>query len=131
MDAAETIDQWWVAGHGVIGCVGILVHRCYSARVLIMLRPWIILLYSQLTNQPLNQMAVYVGQSERTSGIGERQTLVVNAKLMQNRRLDVVNVNRIFDRVEAEFVCFADRLSGTNSAARHPHRERLRVMVTS
>lgn len=82
-------------------------------------------------DQFLDHRSVHVGQSERATGKSERQSLMVDAQLVQDGRLDVMDVNGIFDRMKSQVVGFADRLSGPHATAGHPHRERLRVMVAT
>ena len=60
-----------------------------------------------------------------------RQTLVIKSKLMQNRRLDIMNVHRILCDVEPKLVCGSIRHPGFDPAACHPHRECLRVVISS
>ena len=82
-------------------------------------------------NQVSDHMAMHVGQSKRPPRKGEGQSFMIDAELMQDRRLDVVHVNGLFDRMESEFVGLADRLTGPNPAPRHPHAECLRMMIAA
>ena len=72
-----------------------------------------------------------IGQAEWTTGVGEGEFFVVDAKLVQDGRLDVVHMNWIFDRSEPKFIRFSDRLTTADPTARHPHGKGLRVMVTA
>ena len=56
---------------------------------------------------------------------------MVDAKLVQDGRLDVVHMNWIFDRSESKLIRFSDRLTGADPSTRHPHGKGLRVMVTT
>ena len=49
-------------------------------------------------------MSVHVGQAELAALIGVGQPLVVQAQQVQDRGLQVVDVDRVFDDVEAQFV---------------------------
>ena len=50
---------------------------------------------------------------------------------VQDRRVDVANVQPVFDRVQADFVGGADRLPASDAAAGHPHGEAGRVVVAA
>ena len=76
-------------------------------------------------------MAVDVGEAVGAAGVGEGEPFVVDPQLMQDRGLDVVDVNRVFGAVKAKFIGLANRLPHTHTTASHPHRERLRVMVAT
>ena len=50
---------------------------------------------------------------------------------MQNRGVQIVNVQAIFNGAEAEFVGRADGLSATNAAAGHPHGKAGGIMIAA
>ena len=52
-------------------------------------------------------------------------------KQVQDRRVQVVDVDAVFDGVEAELVGFAERDARFDAAAGQPHRERVGVMVAA
>ena len=54
---------------------------------------------------------------------------MVDAHEVQNGRLDVVDVHRVFDDVEPVVVRFAVHVSTSDSAAGHPQREGSPMMV--
>ena len=66
-------------------------------------------------------MTVNIGQAEWTTGVGEGEFFVVDAKLVQDGRLDVVHMNWIFDRSESKLIRFSDRLTGADPSTRHPN----------
>src|SRR5262245_26198369 len=59
------------------------------------------------------------------------ETLVVEAEQVQNRRVEVANVDRVFDDVVAEVVGLAVDGTGASTAAGHPHGETPRVVVAA
>ena len=74
---------------------------------------------------------MYVRQAEVAALGTEGQMLVVQPEEVQDRGLEVVDVDRGLDDVEAEIIGCAQGLTGFDSAASEPHRECLRVMVAS
>ena len=52
----------------------------------------------------MHDAAMDVGQPEFSSGVEVRQPFVVKPKQMQDRRLQIVNVDRIVDDVKAEII---------------------------
>ena len=69
-------------------------------------------------DQLLVQAAVEVGEP-----VG------VETELMQDRSMEVLDVKAVFDGVAAQLVGPADAGSPLDSAAGHPHREAVRVVV--
>src|SRR5206468_440071 len=59
------------------------------------------------------------------------QPLVINAHQVEDRRIDVANVDRVADDVVAEIVCFAMHSAALDAAARHPHGVTARMMITA
>ena len=59
------------------------------------------------------------------------EAFVVNAEEVQHGRLEIVDVDFVLDGVEAEFVARAVALAGLHAATRHPHRERVGMMVAA
>ena len=58
-------------------------------------------------NRP-HDLAADVGQAEVAAGVAEGQPLVVEAQQVQDRRLQVVDVDGVLDDVEAQVVGAAD-----------------------
>src|SRR5579871_3244783 len=56
---------------------------------------------------------------------------MIQAQQMQQRRLEIVDVDRIFNDVESQIVGFTIDEAGFDSSARQPHGERLRVVVAA
>ena len=60
-----------------------------------------------------------VGQAEISPGVAVCQALVVQAELVQDRGLQIVDVDRVLDDVKAQFVGLTVRES-TSSHRRRP-----------
>lgn len=58
----------------------------------------------RLADDFFRDAAFDVSQSEIASGVAEGQALVIQAKQMQNRGVEVVRMHRIFDRFVAKLV---------------------------
>ena len=56
---------------------------------------------------------------------------VVEAEQLQQRRVQIVNVDAVFDRVEAEFVRLAQRQARLDAAAGHPVGEGVGMVVAA
>ena len=74
---------------------------------------------------------MHIGQAEVPALVLMSQPLVVDAQQMQNRRVEVVNVDGIPDDVVAVRVCLAVRYSALDATAGHPQRKAPRVMITA
>ena len=57
-----------------------------------------------VTQHLLHHPAVHVGQAEVAAGVAVGQLLVVEAEQVQHRRVQVVDVDLVLDRREAELV---------------------------
>ena len=84
-----------------------------------------------LREDVLNDSAVDVRESKVSTLIAVRQAFVIDAQLMKDGCLQVVDVNRIFDHVDAVIVRFAVRHSGFDSATSQPVCKAIRMMITS
>lgn len=81
--------------------------------------------------QVVSHVAVHIGQTEIATGMAVRQTLVVETQSVQQRGVKIVHVNGIFDGMKTKVVRRTVRQPAPNAAPGHPHREGLRMMVTS
>ena len=61
---------------------------------------------------------MHVRQTEVAAGMMKRKAFVIQTQTVQNRRLQVVDVNRIFGHVESEIVRGSERHARLYSAAR-------------
>ena len=59
-----------------------------------------------------------------------RKPVGVEAELLQDRRMQVFDVEAVFDGVAPQVVGLADAGSSLDSAAGHPHREAISVVIT-
>jgi len=59
------------------------------------------------------------------------QPFGIQAETAQNRGVQIVYVDFVLNDVEADVVRFAGNLPSVDSAARHPHGESQRMMVTA
>ena len=57
------------------------------------------------------------------------ELLVVKTEQMQHRRMEIVNVDRVFHNIIAEIVSFPINLATATTSPRHPHRETAAVMI--
>ena len=80
-------------------------------------------------DQFIDNRAIYVRQSEIAALVLVREVFVVNSKKVKDRRLHVVDVNRVLRNVVAQVVGFADRLTTFDTAAGKPHGEGIRVVI--
>ena len=69
---------------------------------------------------------MHVGQAEVAALILVGQLRMVDAQAVQNRGVQVVNVNRVLDDVVAKSSVFAVASRRLDPAAGHPHREAAR-----
>ena len=81
--------------------------------------------------QLTNDLAADVRQAELTPLVAIGQFRVVNPQLMQQGGVQVVNVDRLGDRVVAKLVCFTVRQSRLHAAAGKPDCEAARMVVAS
>ena len=84
-----------------------------------------------LRDQLVDDVAFDVGQAEIAAGVAVRELLVVEAHEMQDRGVQVVDVDAVFDGFEAELVGRAVDVSAADAAAGHPHREAVVVVVAA
>ena len=82
---------------------------------------------------PLHRVMLFNARSGRTSSPWnlERQPPVVDAQTVQDRRVQVVNVNWIFHHIVAEVVSLAVDNPRLDAGARHPEREALGMVVAA
>ena len=72
-----------------------------------------------------------IGQSVSATVVEVCQLLVVNAKQMQHRRVQVMHGDAICDGAEADFIEFTVAGSLANSRTRHEHPKPVRIMITT
>ena len=72
-----------------------------------------------------------VGQPLVASAVSKRQFLVIESHLVQDRRVQVVEVDRVFDDRLTDFVGRAVHRSFFDAAAREPVGETFREVIAS
>ena len=65
-------------------------------------------------------MAMNIRQAEITALKTIRQTLVIDAHQMHQRRLEIVNMHAVVRDVNAQIIAFPVLHSGLHAAASHP-----------
>ena len=72
-----------------------------------------------------------VGQAEVAPLKAERELFVIESQLVQNRGVQVVNVDLLIDHFVSEIIGLPVSHAGTKATACGPHREGIDVMVPS
>ena len=85
----------------------------------------------RLSENFAHHLTVHVGQPEVSAGVMERELFVVEAEQVQNRRLQIVDVNGINRDVKAKLVRLAVDNSALYSAPGHPGAEALGMVVAA
>src|SRR5438067_9501613 len=85
----------------------------------------------QLSNQIAHNSPMDVREAKIAAGVMERESLMIEAEQMQNRGLQIVNVNRLLDDVKPQLVSLTIGDAGFHSAAGQPHRESLGMMIAA
>src|SRR5262245_62824639 len=78
-----------------------------------------------------HHLAKNVCQSEITARIAKRQAFVVESEAVQDRRLEIVNVDWLLDDVVTQLVGRTMNDARFDAAAGEPHRVRTRVMIAA
>src|SRR5262245_14116150 len=84
-----------------------------------------------LGNQLVNHLAVDIGEAEVAAGVAIGEALVVEAHELQDGGVQVVNVDGVFGRAEAEFIGRTISLPAFDTAAGQPDGEAPVVMVAA
>ena len=82
-------------------------------------------------HQPFKKIAFIHGGAFGTPLEEPCELSVVESQKMQNRRMQVMHMQAIFDSAQAKFVRGADRLAAAYSAASHPHRKAGGVVIAT
>src|SRR5437016_2881989 len=72
---------------------------------------------------------VNIGQPKIPAGVPVSELFVVKAEQMQKRRVQIVNVNFVFDRLESEFIGGAVNRAAFDAAAGQPYTEAVRIVI--
>ena len=84
-----------------------------------------------LSNQLINHPPTQIRQTKITPGITVCEFLVIEPEHLQNRGVQIVNVNRVFNRLETKIVGGAVDVSAFNAAAGHPHGKAVMVVIAA
>ncbi len=79
----------------------------------------------------LDHVAVHIGQPKLAALVFEREPLVIDSQLMQNRGMQIMDVNRVFDNVVAVGIGRSMNGSAFDPAAGHPQAEASRMMIAT
>ena len=79
----------------------------------------------------VEDVAVHISQAIVASLEAIGKAAVVHAELVQESRVQVVDVHGITDNIEAEVVSLPVDCAGANTAAGEPHGKAASVMITS
>ena len=74
---------------------------------------------------------MHVGQAEVAAGVAVGELFVVEAQQVQDRGVQVVDVDLVLDRLEAELVGRAVDVAALDAAAGQPHGEAVVVVVAA
>ena len=83
------------------------------------------------SNQFVYHFAIYVGEARIPAGVAVGQPGVIKAEQVQNRGVQVVDVDLLLDRPKAEFIGGAMHVPALDAAARQPHGETVMVEVAA
>jgi hypothetical protein len=72
------------------------------------------------SNQFVYHFAIYVGEARIPAGVAVGQPSVIKAEQVQNRGVQVVDVDLLLDRPKAEFIGGAMHVPALDAAARQP-----------
>lgn len=61
----------------------------------------------------------------------KQQLLVIEPHQVQDRRVQVVDMDAVFNGVQAEVVCLPNHLASLHTAASQPHRKPVRIVIAA
>src|SRR5436190_12701924 len=79
--------------------------------------------------QLLHDLARHIRQPKIAALKAIRELLMVQTEKVQNARVEIIHVHRVFGDPPAEFIRLANHLSAAHAAASHPHAESDRMMI--
>ena len=71
-------------------------------------------------NNLLDDVTMHIGQSEIPTGVAIRELRMVKSHQVQNRGVQIMNMNPVFHSSVAELIGAAVRQAAFDSATRHP-----------
>src|SRR6266542_3597892 len=78
-----------------------------------------------------NNLAVHVGQPEVASAVAVGELCVIQAQQVQNRGVQIVDVNLVLHGLEAEIVGSAVGHASFDAAACQPHAETVGIVIAT
>ena len=85
----------------------------------------------ELRENLFDEFAMDVGESELAALKAVSEAFVIDAEEMENRSVEIVDVDRVFEDIVAVVVGFSDSDSFFDSSSGHPHAEALGMMIAS
>src|SRR6059058_6030858 len=82
-------------------------------------------------DQFIHDAPVHVGEAEIAACVAESELFVVESEQPENGGVQVMHVDLVFDGLKTKFVRGAVNVAAPHTAARHPHREAVMVVVAS
>ena len=74
---------------------------------------------------------MHIRETEIPTLIGIGQSFVIDSHQMKDRRLQVVDMNRILGDTVSELIRFTMHMTTFDSAAGHPHRVAMWMMISA
>jgi hypothetical protein len=75
-------------------------------------------------------MVFYAGQFKVQTVHSEGELIMIKAKAVKDRCLEIVHVNRVLDDIETELIGLAVLNARFDTATGHPHSEGLGMVIT-
>ena len=77
----------------------------------------------------MNHLSMHIRQPEVPSRMAESQLLMIEAEQLENRGVQIVNVNLLLRCGETKFIRRAMHVTAAHAASSHPHREPVMIVV--
>lgn len=74
---------------------------------------------------------MHIGQTEIAAGVAVDQLFVIETQQMQDRRVQVVNVNSTFNSVPAQLIGRPMNVARFDAATRQAHREAVVIVIAT
>ena len=87
--------------------------------------------YQPLGKQFGAHTAFVLSGSLRTTLVGVDQIPVVQTDQVQDRGMQIMDMQAVFDRMQSDLIGATDRLTASDSATGHPHRKAVGIVVAS
>ena len=87
--------------------------------------------WHSLCQNALNRIAGYISQSVVAARMAVRELLVIDAKQVQNRCLEIVDMDRILGYVEPKIVGSSVNITAFDATAGKPYAKSIGMMVAT